>query len=351
MSRENRLARCGSIGDHRIGFYDEAVLKDRAISLDLDPANVLAGEKPVVQRTTGIGFGLVLLATALWSTSGIFIRLISDGSAITPVGLAFWRDLMTFLVLVTGLAVFKPALLRVRRRDMPWLAAMGAISIGAFHVMWNTSVLVNGVSAATVIQCNAPVFVTLMAWLIWQEPLTPRKLGAILLAFVGIVFLSRFDQLQGMRISLGGLGVALLSALLYGSFSLFGKKLAESYGTWTILTYVFGFAALALLPLQVTGTVPPWTFRPAVLACFAGLVFLPTAGGFGLYTAGLHRLPASVASITSNSEVVFAALLSYLILGERLGPWQILGAALVVGGVSLLSVPSHKGAHAVSPSA
>lgn len=312
------------------------------MSVDLDPSNALAGEQHDVQRSNGVGLGLVLLATAFWSTSGIFIRFISDGSAITPVGLAFWRDLATFLVLLAGSLILRPSLLRVRRRDLPWLLAMGAISIGAFHILWNTSVLWNGVAVSTVIQCNAPVFVTLMAWFIWQEPLTPRKLAAILLAFLGIVFISRLDQLQGMRISPGGLGVALLSALLYGSFSLFGKKLAGSYGSWTILTYVFGFAALALLPLQLGGTVPPWTLEPMVMIYFVGLVLLTTVAGFGLYTAGLHRLQASIASITSNSEVVFAAVLAYLMLGERLDPWQVLGAGLVVGGVSLLSVPTRK---------
>jgi DME family drug/metabolite transporter len=286
-----------------------------------------------------LGFLMVLLATACWSTSGIFIRFVSDGSAIQPVGLAFWRDLSTFVVLLVGLAVFAPHLLRVRRQDLPWLFGMGAISIGAFHVLWNTSVLINGVSISTVIQCNAPVFVTLAAWVLWKEPLTKLKLMAILFAFVGIVLISRLDRLEGMSITLLGLGVALLSAVFYGTFSLLGKKLTGTYSSWTVLAYVFGFATLALLPFQIGQTAMPWTFSPEVLGWFAGLILLTTVAGFGLYTAGLRRLEASVASITSNSEVAFAALLSYLVLGERLDAWQILGAVLVVGGVSLLSLP------------
>jgi DME family drug/metabolite transporter len=286
-----------------------------------------------------VGFIMVLLATAFWSTSGIFIRFVSDGSAIQPVGLAFWRDLFTFLVLLLGLALFAPHLLKVRRQDLSWLFAMGAISIGAFHVLWNTSILLNGVSVSTVIQCNAPVFVTLAAWALWKEPLTKLKLAAILFAFVGIVLITRLDRLQDMSITLVGLGVALLSAVFYGTFSLLGKKLTGAYSSWTVLVYVFGFAALTLLPFQFGQGAMPWTFTPDVLGWFAGLILLTTVAGFGLYTAGLRRLEASVASITSNSEVAFAALLSYLVLGERLDAWQILGAVLVVGGVSLLSLP------------
>jgi DME family drug/metabolite transporter len=301
-----------------------------------DPIVTGPSESENPAPTSASGIALVLLATACWSTSGIFIRFISDGSIYTPVGLAFWRDLSTFSVLLAGLALVDRDLLRVRRRDLPWLAAMGAISIGAFHVLWNTSVLLNGVSVSTVIQCSAPVFVTVMARLLWQEAITRSKLLAILLASLGIVLIARLNQGSGIRITLAGLAVALLSALFYGSFSLIGKKLTGSYRHWTILVYVFGFAALVLLPFRA-GQPGPWTLSPPVLAGFIGLVLLTTVTGFGLYTAGLHRLQASVASITSNSEVVFAAALSYVLLGERLDAWQILGAMLVVGGVSLLS--------------
>lgn len=285
-----------------------------------------------------IGFSMVVLATVCWSTSGIFINLISGGSQLTAVSLAFWRDLATFLTLAGALALLKPSLLKVKRSDLAWLAAMGALSIASFHVLWNTSVLMNGVSISTVIQCNAPVFVTIMAWIIWGEPLSPVKIVAILLAFIGIVLISRLDQLSGMEISVLGLAIALGSAILYGSFSLFGKKLAGSYSTWTILTYVFGFAALALAPFQFFQPNPLPATQLAGFS-FVGLVLLTTVLGFGLYTNGLRRLQASVASITSNSEVAFAAILSYLLLGERLDGWQILGALLVVGGVSLLSLP------------
>lgn len=297
--------------------------------------------QPVEGQSTSdrlLGFLLVVAATMCWSTSGIFINLISDGSQLTPVSLAFTRDLATFLMLALGLALLKPELLKVKRADLPWLAAMGALSIAAFHVLWNTSVLMNGVSISTVIQCNAPVFVTIMAWLIWREPLSMVKLLAILLAFIGIVLISRLDQLGDMQITLLGLAIALGSAVLYGSFSLFGKKLAGSYSTWTILTYVFGFAALTLAPFQLLQQ-NPFPLSNTAVGSFVGLVLLTTIIGFGLYTSGLRRLQASVASITSNSEVAFAALLSYLLLGERLDAWQIVGAILVVGGVSLLSLP------------
>lgn len=300
--------------------------------------------KAVPEVTAGVsyvGILLVVLATAFWSTSGIFISLVVEGTGITPIGLAFWRDISTFFFLVLGVGILKPDLLKVRRRDYPWLAAMGAISIGFFHVLWNISVLVIGVSVATVIQCNAPIFVTLMAWIIWGESLTRYKIIAILLASLGIVLISGVNSLESAKIPLYGLVVALSSAIFYGSFSLFGKKLVGDYSPWTILTYVFGFATLALLPFQL-GRPVPLPQEPVTYFYFLALVVVTTITGFGLYTNSLSRLEASIASIVSNTEVPFAAILSYIILGERLDAWQILGALLVVGGVSLISIPQRK---------
>ena len=291
------------------------------------------------EGSKGIGLLLVVLATACWSTSGLFISLIVRGSGISPWGLAFWRDLGTFTCLLVGMVLLgSRERLRVKRRDLPWLAAMGAISIGMFHVLWNMAVLINGVSVATVIQANAPIFVAVMAWLLWREPLTHRKIIAIVLAFVGTVLIARLDGLGATQISLIGLLIALAAAFAYGGFSLFGKKLIGHYTPWTILLYAFGFGALVLLPFQIRAPIPR-PLAPQVLGWYAGLILLSTICGFGLYTTGLRHLQASVAAIVATTEVVFAAVVSYIVLGERLDGWQILGAILVVGGVILLSWP------------
>jgi drug/metabolite transporter, DME family len=299
-------------------------------------------------RQRAIGFLLVVLATASWSTSGILIRwTVGDGN-FSAVSLAFWRDLTTFLVLLGGISLIKPGLLRVARKDLPWLAVMGMVSIGSFHVLWNMNVLLNGAAIATVLQSNAPIFVTLIAWMVWREPLTWRKGGAIGLALLGTVLISRFDLVGGMQLTVSGIIVGLLSAITYGTFSIFGKRLSGTYNMWTILLYVFGFATLTLLPFQV-GSSLPWPLPLEAGLSFAVLILFPTIGGFGLYTLALKRLQASVAAITATTEVPFAAVLAFLLLSERLDGWQILGALLVVGGVVLLSLPQRPQTAAIGP--
>ena len=239
------------------------------------------------------GILIVVLATIFWSTSGIFISLVVRNWDISAVSLAFWRDLTTFSTLLIGTALLRPALLRVKRKDLPWLLAMGAISIGFFHVLWNTSVLSLGASVSTVIQSNAPIFVTLMAWIIFKEALTIRKIIAVAFSVAGTVLISGILGMNTIQISKLGLVASLSSAVFYGCFSLFGKKLTGDYNSWTILLYIFGFASLTLLPFQILNP-SPFPYQFPALIYFIGLILISTICGFALYTTGLGRLQASI---------------------------------------------------------
>jgi drug/metabolite transporter (DMT)-like permease len=127
-----------------------------------------------------------------------------------------------------------------------------------------------------------------------------------------------------------------VTAVVYGSFSLLGRKVAGSYSPWTVLTYGFGFGAAALLPFQL-GRAVPWPVPASTWPSFWGLVLVSTIIPFSIYLLSLRSLPASVASIVSSTEVVFGALIGLFLYRERLDGWQMLGAALVLAGVVLVA--------------
>lgn len=283
------------------------------------------------------GILLVITATACWGTSGIFIHYIVQKSGLSAVGLAFWRDLISSVVLLTGILITRPKLLIVKKKDLPWLIGMGVISIGAFHVFWNNSVLMLGASLATVIQCNAPIFVTIMARLLFKEQLTIQKIIAIGLAVAGTILVAGLINGDNWSITARGLWIALSSAITYGSLSLFGKKLSTEYNSWTIMFYIFSIGTLSLFLFQ-SGKPDPWPTGSGILGWVLGFVLISTILGFGLYTKALSILPASTASITATAEILFASVLAYFILGEQLGVWQILGALLIISGVVLVSL-------------
>lgn len=280
------------------------------------------------------GSAAVLFAAACWATSGLFVKLFGGATGISALALAFWRDAATFVVLLVGIGLLRPTWLRVRRRDLFWLAALGG-SLGTFHVFWNLGVFLNGVAVATVQQAAMPAIVTIAAWLIWREPLTRIKILAILLTFTGTVLVSGIGRLGDSRLTIQGFLVGLCIPLGYSAWNLFGKRVRAEYNPFTLLVYAFGFGALVLLPLQFL-TTQPWPVPASAWLWFAGLIGLSTITGFAIYAYALGQLPASVAAILAMSEIAFVAVYAYVLLGERLTASQVFGTLLVVGGALLL---------------
>jgi len=294
-----------------------------------------SGERDVV------GYLAVLLATACWGTSGIWVEFVVDAAGVAALPLAFWRDLTTFLVLFLGLRLLHPAWLQVRRQDLRWLIGLGG-SLGIFHVFWNLGVLLNGPAVATVQQAAMPAIVAIVASLIWSEPLTLRKVLAIMLTFVGTVLVSGVDVLGRAELSLSGFLVGLGIPIAYAGWNLFGKRVRGDYNPVTTLTYGFGFGALVLLPFQFF--IPqPWPISLDAALSFAGLISVATILAFVSYTFALGRLQASVASILAMAEIPIVAAYAYVLLGDTLSIDQAIGAALVVAGVVILSWPRRRG--------
>jgi drug/metabolite transporter (DMT)-like permease len=283
------------------------------------------------------GYLLVIGASAAWSTAGLFVRWTVASSGLSALSLAFLRDAATCLCLTIGLAVLRPQWLRVERRDLPWLIGLGAVGIGTFHVLFNLAILTLGYAVATVLLYFSPAFVTLMAWLIWREPLTRYKVLAITMVLAGCVLVAGREELAAVDLTAGGLILGLAAAMTFAAVSLFGRPLAGRYPPWTVLTYGFGFAALTLLPFQVAAPAPPWPVPAVTWVWFGGLVLVATICSFGAYFAALRLLPASVASILGTSEVAFGTLISFAVFQEPLQGWQFVGAGLVVGGVILIA--------------
>lgn len=292
----------------------------------------------LIKKQAQLGYLLVLAATICWATSGTFIKIIRQDYGLSAWALAFYRDLFTFVIFLSITAVLGAGRLRVGRRHLIPLAAMGAISIGIFHVLWATAVTILHVAVATVLNYTAPVFVVLFAWLIWHEKPNQRQTIAVIMAFVGCVLVTGAYNIIDMNVNWLGLLVGLSTGLTYGLFTIIGKSALRHHDAWTVLTYAFGFATLTLLIFR-PGSLLEMVAKPlSAWLWMIVLVVVSTVMGFGLYTSGLKHLSASSASIIATMEPVIATGFAFALLGEVIGPVQMVGGVLVIISVLILAV-------------
>lgn len=135
---------------------------------------------------------------------------------------------------------------------------------------------------------------------------------------------------------LPGVSLALAAAVLYAGYALVAQTLLKRMDALVLVALVTGSAAAtATVGGLASGQLHPPTGAHA-LVLLGAIGLGATVVGIGTFLAGIARLGAARASITSSIQPALTALLALLIFGDRLGPTQIVGGALVLGTIVIL---------------
>jgi len=291
--------------------------------------NGILTPKPM-SHSSARGYFFVMLAACLWSTLGLFFRALHDNYGLSALTMAFLRASIAFVISISAMAVVRPRLLKNSPRALGFFVLYGFCGVAAFYLSYTQAIIQTSVTTAVVLLYTAPMFVTLIAWRVWGEPLNARKIIALVLAFVGCALVARAYDPTQLSINLIGIGFGLAAGFTYALFTVFSKAALKQYSSWTALTYALLFGALFLLPLQTPQSFSALAEQPTVWILLLGLALGPTLGAFASFNAGLREVPASNASLVATIEPVVASALAFLVLGERLEHMQIVGGGMVI---------------------
>lgn len=178
-----------------------------------------------------------------------------------------------------------------------------------------------------------PIFVVLLAWLLGQEALTPRKLVALTVCSVGTALTLGLGDLGSSALDPRGVALAVGAALVYSVYIVGGSRATRGLEPMASTTVILASAAAGLVVIvavRFAHSVSGWA---AVLA----IALVSTVLAVGLFVVGLKHLGASRTALISTLEPVLTVLLAALFLAERLAPAQFVGGALVLAGALLLA--------------
>lgn len=294
------------------------------------------------------GYAITLIAAMVLSTTAIFIRYLTQTYQLPSLVLAFWRDAFVILTLLPILGLLRPALLRLNRRHLLFLALYGLV-LASFNALWTLSVALNGAAAATVLVNCSAAFTALLGWWLLKERLGWIKLLAVVLCLLGCTFVADAFDVMAWQSNLWGILTGILASLGYAAYSLMGRVASQSgLNSWTTVFYTFCFATIYLFVVNLlpVGLLPSTATRLADflwlgdawlgwLVLFA-LAAGPTVLGFGLYNISLSYLPSSIANLLMTTELIFTAIIAYFLLGEHLTWAQVFGGLLILVGVIVL---------------
>jgi drug/metabolite transporter (DMT)-like permease len=287
------------------------------------------------RRDRWLGIALTLISGLAFSILPIFNRLATAAGAnlVTVLGLRF-----SIAAVVVWLL-----LLRRPRVAMPRPRAIGLMLMGALYVLQSSCFFISSiripVAVTSILLYLYPAFVTVLAWAFLKEKLSARQAVSLALALGGCVLTLGAPQVGGDWV---GIGFGVLSAVLYSIYIVLGARLQVGIPALTASGYIM--ASAGAIFLLFGGATGQFNFALDLQAWLSilGLALVCTVVAVMLFLAGIKYVGPSQASIISTVEPVGTALLGALLLSEGLGLLQILGGALVIAAVVLLSTRRSK---------
>lgn len=270
----------------------------------------------------------IVAAAVLWGMLGVLgARALALGVA--PLEIALVRALgggALFAIHAVATGARFP-----RGRDLATTIGFGVVGVSVFYGAYLAAVAAGGASVASVLLYTAPAFVALAAGPLLGERPGGREAIAVAVTVAGVALVSLGGGAGG-RASGRAIGLGVLAGGTYALYYLWGKRAFTRHAPAALYAVAMPVGALGLAPFVAIGAHPP-----AAWAYLAAIATLSTYLAYLCYAAGLRHLPATRASVIAGLEPVVAAALAAAVLGERLTPLALVGAALVIGAAIALA--------------
>ncbi|MCW0412606.1 DMT family transporter [Xanthomonas sacchari] len=185
-----------------------------------------------------------------------------------------------------------------------------------------------------------PTLVLLIGVLLWRRRPQRRQLWALALSYLGVLLAFGHDlQIGGARTAWGSL-LVFGSALAYAAYLVGSGQLVARVGAVRLTAYASLVAcALCIAQFLLLRPLHALVLPTPVYALSLLNGTLCTAVPVLATMLAVQRIGSALASQIGMLGPVSTIVLSVLVLGEAMGPWQIAGTVLVLGGVLLVSRP------------
>jgi drug/metabolite transporter (DMT)-like permease len=298
-----------------------------------------AQPRALATRTAASGIWIALLSSAVFGVSGSFAKSLLEAGWTSGAAVGARMGCAALVLLL-------PALFALRGRWGSLLAnwrsilLFGVFGVAICQFAYFQAVERLSVGVALLLEYLAPVLIVVVLWVRSRRQPAPLTIGGTLLSLVGLVLVLNLTGEQ--RVDpigvLWGLGAAVGLAVYFFVTARANESLPPivlaTGGLFVGAVLIFGLGALGLLPMRATfGEVDFAGFATQWWVALGGLVLLATVIAYVTGIVAARALGSKLASFVSLTEVMFAVVWAWLLLGEMPAGIQLAGGALIVCGV------------------
>ena len=303
----------------------------------------MATTQPTVDHFR-LGLLLAVGSAFAFGSSGPFAKSLMEAGW-SPTAAVTARLAGGALLMAVFATIVKPDWFREALQHGKTVVAYGVIPIAGAQLCYFNAVAHLSVGVALLLEYTAPILVVGWLWATTRRRPSSLTLTGVALAIAGIMLV--LNVFSGAHINLIGVGWALAAAVCAACYFLMSSSVTtdgDGLNSITLATAGLIVGAAAVATLGVSGLMPlTFATNDAVVAGFTtswlvpviALALLPTAIAYTLGIMAIARLQPRFASLVGLSEVMFAVLAAWVLLGEAVTMTQAIGGVVVLVGLTL----------------
>jgi len=291
-------------------------------------------------RTMLLGLVLVLVASAAFGSSGAFAKSLLHAGW-TPAGVVTWRVGLAAIVMLPIVVWSLRGRWHLVRRNLGQVLTFGLVAVAGCQYAYFNAVEHLSIAVALLLEYCGIILVVGWMWARHGHRPSRLTLAGVALSVAGLLFV--LDVFSGVQISLVGVVWGLLAAAGLATFYVTSSdEHDESLPPLALAGLGLGVGAVGLILASATGLIDYGTARGNVELLGAStpwwvpvaeLAIVAAALAYAVGVVGTRIIGATIASFVGLSEVLFAVLFAWILLGELPGWIQLAGGLLVLAGV------------------
>lgn len=286
-------------------------------------------------------YARLVAVPAIWG--GTFVAGKHVVSVLSPLMGSFARYLIACLALLVAAFVLERGLPRLTRMQLAGTFALGLLGVFAYNLFFMGALVRLHASRAALIIALNPVITIALSAALFGDRLRPHRWLGIAVALAGVwcvVSRGDFTNLAGAGVGWGELFM-LAAVTSWALYTVIGRKVLAGLSPLAATNYaaLWGTLLLGLVAAPHFGEVHAAQFGWGIVGALVYLGVLGTALAFVWYYISIKRLGAPVAAIFTNLVPVFGAAFGVLLLSEPLLPSMLIGGAIAICGVFMVSRP------------
>jgi drug/metabolite transporter (DMT)-like permease len=276
---------------------------------------------------------LALLAlSALWGGGFLFVRIAVPEFG--PFALVATRVLLAGLLMLAWTAA-RGGVPPFWRRGRDYLV-LSAVNVAIPFTLSSWALLTVSASLAAIIMATVPFFTAPLAAFRLRAMPTPRQILGLLVGFVGVTILVGFGSVAIAADSLAAIGALLATAFFYAVGGIYtARKFTGVSPIESTIGQQFG-ALVLLLPFALVFP-PQGVPSPAAIFSLLLLTVFATLVAYLLFFRLISAVGPTLTAMTAYLIPLFGVVWGVLLLGETVGPATVVGMAVILAGVLLVT--------------